>query len=189
MIFVTKKTISCALPWWSLPIFAASGPPARCHHPDSEQAEPVLPVEVCRSGERLSKGAHRGMMHSSKRRGGSSYIMLVMCSVSKFCSNWLQDPEAEQSCSELETLQQENEALKAQMARLSSQLLEVNHQLPLSFQTFILKCFSFNLIFVKDDKTVSKAQNPCNILFPNVLGTVHVCFTTQRKINDYFKGS
>jgi len=41
----------------------------------------------------------------------------------------LQGCEAGESHTELESLQHENEALKAQMARLSSQLLEVRHEL------------------------------------------------------------
>lgn len=77
---------------------------------------------------------------------------------------FIQGCEGGQRRTELESLQQENEALKAQLARLTTQLLEV---LQLFF--FFLKAFfGYN--------SLTRKQNNLNnifFLFPDFAGTIH----------------
>ena len=66
----------------------------------------------------------------------------------------VQGRELGQGHAELEILQQENEALKAQMARLSAQLLDVGHST--NFNTPILvflphKCIDLIMVFYNQD--------------------------------------
>lgn len=70
--------------------------------------------------------------------------MLIMWRLLKFLLDLLrvfQGREAGQGQSEVEKLQQENEALKTQMARLSTQLLDVGHGADV-FPFFLFERFS-----------------------------------------------